>query len=186
MKKILLVEGKSDVAFVKYICNYYDIVLGENVQIIDMQGKGGLTKNLTSLEPELQKGIKIALILDADSDFKKRKSEVEKELNGLEIDFFLIPNHSEAGELETLLLSSVDSDNTILKCFEEYIACLEQKDVNTASINDKAKLYAYTTLSAGKKPEESFDSICNLWDMESCEFQPIKNFVHQFFDSKGK
>ena len=66
MKKILLVEGKSDVAFVKYICNYYDIVLGENTQIIDMQGKGGLTKNLISLEPELQKGIEIALILDAD------------------------------------------------------------------------------------------------------------------------
>ena len=104
-------------------------------------------------------------------------------IKGLNINFFLIPNHSEPGELETLLLSTVESDNIILKCFQEYIACLEKRDINTASINNKAKLYAYTSLSFGKKPEESFDSMFDLWDIENRELQPVKNFIYHFFDS---
>ncbi len=73
MKKILLVEGKSDVAFVRFICEHYSILLDDDKKIIDMQGKGGLAKNLISLRPEIEKGVKIAVILDADSDFEKRK-----------------------------------------------------------------------------------------------------------------
>ncbi len=180
MRKYLLVEGKSDLAFVEYICEISGIVLGENMSIVDMQGKGGLARTLASLEPELARGESIAVILDADKSFGSSKKETEKIISDRSVDFFLAPNHSDPGNLETLLLSTVDENDVIL-CFDEYIECLEEKGFNTYTVDNKAKLYAYTKLTFDKTPEKSFDSNERHWDLGHPKFSAINEFVISFF-----
>ena len=182
MSKILLLEGKTDVAFIQYLCKHYKITLDDTVQLIDMQGKGGLSKNMLSLEPEFEKGVKVAVVLDADKDFDARVAEIEKILKGYDVAYFLSPNHGDTGDLEKLLLSTIDESNDIVKCFDEYMVCLEEKGINVDPVNDKAKLYAYTSLSCGKKPEDSFDNEIDLWDLENPNFDNIKKFICDFFE----
>ncbi len=181
MKKYLLVEGKSDVAFVKYICEVSGITFDENMSLVDMQGKGGLTSVLKSLAPELTRGEKISVILDADESFKFRKEETEKIINDRDIDFFLVPNHSDPGNLETLLLSTVE-ENDVISCFDEYTECLNEKGLDTYTVDDKAKLYAYTKLTFDRSPEKSFDGNEKYWDITHPRFKAVKDFIINFFN----
>ena len=177
MKKYLLVEGPSDVAFITQFTKFLDYKLDEDFKIIDMQGKGGLAKNIVSLEPELKKGNKIAVILDADDDVKKRREEAEAILAAKKIPLFLMPDDNSAGELETLLLSTID-EHVILDCFDEYIACLQREGIDSSSVDEKAKLYAYTKLTKDVAPDRSFAT--EIWDFKHDNFQPLAMFLQNF------
>ncbi len=176
MIRYILVEGASDVAFIAHYCQHLGFTPDDSLMIIDMQGKGGLAKNMLSLEPELKKGAKIAVILDADTNMQQRREDA-KAILGEEIPLFLMPDDGSTGELETLLLSTTDED-IILNCFEDYIACLEDEGIDSSSVDNKAKLYAYTKLTKGVQPDKSFG--INLWDFEHKNFQAIATFLQRF------
>ena len=176
MTRYLLVEGRSDVALVKAICRQMGVST-EELQIIDMEGKGGLAKNLAALEPEQTKGAKVAVILDADENARKRRDETMPLLADKNIPLFLLPDDVSSGELETLMLSTVD-EHVVLNCFDEYISCLKRDGVDVCSVDNKAKLYAYTTLTSGLVPEKSFDT--DLWDYTHTNFQKLQLFLKSF------
>ena len=182
MKRYILVEGASDVSFITHYCKYLGFMPDSSFMIIDMKGKGGLAKNMLSLEPELKKGDKVAVILDADENVQQRRKEA-KAILGDEIPLFLMPDDRSAGELETLLLSTIDED-IILKCFDEYVACLEDKGINSSSVDNKAKLYAYTKLRKSVQPDKSFDT--DLWNFEHENFQAIAIFLKNFIYAKSE
>ncbi|KIM07108.1 MAG: hypothetical protein KU29_07490 [Sulfurovum sp. FS06-10] len=211
MKRYLLVEGITDVALVKYIClvkgitkefndflehkNHYNF---NDLVIINLEGQDKLKKELSFLKTEEQEILKIGILQDADNDFKKSEDEIKKEIKNSEIDeskitYFLTPNHKDLGDLETLLLSTLDKENIPqLKCFQFYKECLAQHiDIGTKAM-DKAELHAYTMFAKdGKKmyiPKDSFMYKPNkkyndtgLWDLSKKEFEPIINFVETVF-----
>ena len=177
MKKYLLVEGRSDVAFITQFTKFLGYKLDEDFRIIDMKGKGGLAKNIVSLEPEFQKNNKVAVILDADDDVIKRREEAEAILVGKEIPLFLMPDDSSTGELETLLLSTID-EHVVLTCFDEYISCLEREGIDSSSVDEKAKLYAYTKLTQDVAPDRSF--VTEIWDFKHANFYPLATFLQHF------
>ena len=179
MKRYLLVEGRTDLAFVKALCTDMHVDQDERIQIIDIGGLGALKGRLEAMSPELKRGEKIAVVLDADNDYAKRKEEIVSIIEGRDISFFLIPNDRDAGNLETLLLSTID-DHVILSCFDEYTACLKSEGMDTSTVDDKAKLYAYTKIALGETPEKSFEDEGN-WNFEHPNFQNIKQFLSDFF-----
>jgi hypothetical protein len=213
MKKYIIVEGSSDVALIKYICvkkgiteNFNDFkqinqeYIYNDLIIVDLTGQDKLLAFLKFLKPKEIKISSIGIIQDADNDFETSlqamKSSVEEaKLNTDKIKYFLTPNDKDLGDLETLLLSTLDKENIPqLKCFQNYKDCLSQKiDLDTKAM-DKGELYAYTMFAKnGKKsyiPKDSFMFKPNkkyqdtgLWDLEKEAFEPIVDFVVDVFSS---
>lgn len=209
MMKYILVEGVTDVAFIKYICfkngitqKFDDFIKVKNEYkykdfiIVDLQGQNNLDDFLIRLNKKIVKISEIYIIQDADDDFKTSLGSIKDAITKSEIDknkieYFLTPNDKDIGDLETLLLSTID-DNCIVKCFSEYKKCLlENNEIHPKALN-KGQVYAYTMYSQKgenlHKPQNSFmfkhdksyvDT--ELWDLSKEQFQPIIEFVLEIF-----
>lgn len=209
MRKYLLVEGITDIAFVKYICfqkgitnNFDDFRKSKNQYIFDdlvlinLDGQSNLEKELVYLKDEEIEIYQIGIIQDADDDFEKSiksiKDAIDKsKIDNNKIEYFLTPNDKDLGDLETMLLSTIP-DNNIVKCFEPYKKCLQSNNEIYEKALNKGQVHAYTMYSqAGKdlhKPHNSFmykfegkyiDT--KLWDLNKKEFQPIISFIEDIF-----
>jgi len=217
--KIILVEGITDVNLVRYIYsqisdkyNFDDfvaprgrtnlkVVTFENkkykkLQIINLKGQDNLKDTLkTILKPREAIIDKIGIITDADSDFEKSKNDIINAISFSKIEpkktsYFLTPNNKDLGNLETLLLSSLDkTDIPQLQCFEAYKRCFTESiaDIEKRAI-DKHEVEAYIKFS--QKPrnrnQAQFSFIDNagdtgLWDLSKKEFQPLIGFVESIF-----
>lgn len=139
-----------------------------------MNGVGGLKNTIKSLIMELARGEEILLIVDADESYENRRIEVKKLIDTKNINFFIMPNNRDNGDMETLLLSTI-KNNSVSECFNEYISCLESKDIETTKINNKAKLYAYTTLTFKQSPSKSL----NNFDLGHSNFDKLKIFLNK-------
>ena len=214
--RYLLVEGITDVKFIKYICykngvttNFddfkkakginaqIDIYKYNNLHIINIKGQEKLESTLSNiLSPTIEKIEKIAIIQDADNDFKISIQNIKdavknSKIDNRKIEKFLTPNNKDLGDLETLLLSTIQK-NPIVECFDNYKECLISKqDIYEKALN-KGQVYAYTMYSQKgenlHKPQDSFmykydkkyiDT--KLWDLEKKEFQPIIKFILEIF-----
>lgn len=212
MIKYLLVEGVTDVAFIKYICfknnitknfNDFEKIKNEykykNFIIVDLKGQDNLNKFLISLNKKIVKISQVAIIQDADNDFDRSIENINDAINSSNIDknkikYFLTPNNKDTGDLETLLLSTIQS-NDIMQCFDEYKECLLKNNSIYSKALNKGQVYAYTMYSQKgenlHKPQDSFmykldnkyvDT--NLWDLGKDEFKHIIEFVLEIFKSK--
>ena len=214
--RFLLVEGVTDVAFVKYICfknnitkNFNDfkvqkskiskieIYKSTNLNIINIKGQDNLEYTLNEIITPLMPKIKsLAIIQDADDDYDKSEMNIKIAITNSKIDkpkisYFLTPNNKDKGDLETLLLSTI-KDNNIVKCFNSYKECLEEKENIHQKALNKGQVYAYTMYSQKgenlHKPQDSFIykketnyEDTKLWDLEKREFQPIIKFIKEIF-----
>lgn len=218
--RYLLVEGITDVKFIQYVCfkknitnkfndfekqnskdSKIDIYKYNDLYIINIKGQDRLKYTLLNiLNPLTSKIKKIAIIQDADNDFKKSEIAMTNAIKTSKIDkskisYFLTPNNKDLGDLETLLLSTIKYNN-IVKCFDEYKKCLQEKDTIHPKALNKGQVYAYTMYSQRgenlHKPQHSFmfekDSTyidTNLWNIEKEEFKPITDFILEVFQQKN-
>jgi len=214
--RYLLVEGITDVAFVKYICcknkitpkynnfkkiteedSQVNVYQFQNLYIINIKGQDNLEYTLENLlKPIIDRIEKIAILQDADNNFEESTQKIEKsikesQINKEKIEIFLTPNNKDLGDLETLLLSTIKT-NDIVSCFDGYKKCLESKQEIHPKALKKGQVYAYTMYSQSgenlHKPQNSFmykkdnefiDT--KLWDLEKYEFSAIKKFVINIF-----
>lgn len=210
MHKILLVEGITDLAFVKYILyknnieidwtnknkkEYRDV--NGNFTILNLDGIGNLLSRLKRLKNmSLNNTNKIGIILDADDNPNDRKQETEKIISdsGVPADmvsYFLIPNDNDTGNLETLLMSTIPDNNQIKACFLEHKKCLNRSKQIYPKALDKGELYTYTMFSQKGtelyKPEDSFyhtkKGETGLWDISNKIFNPISQFILNFIEN---
>lgn len=207
-RRYLIVEGITDVALVKYICctkkisNQFsdftksgDIYKFNDLVIMDIGGQDNLLNTLKLLKEEADIS-KIGIIQDADNDFTLSENKITQAINSSGIDkkkikYFLTPNNKDNGDLETLLLSTIQNNN-ILNCFAPYKECLtNNEDIHPKALN-KAEVYAYTMFSKkGEnlyKPQDSFIyehknkyTDTGLWDLNKSEFKPLIDFVLSIF-----
>jgi len=216
--KIILVEGITDVSLVRYIYSKLDsqnnfddfkpkgytkskIITFENrrnnnLVIINLKGQDNLLFALKEvLKPDEDDISKIGIISDADKNLELSKEAVDKAIENSTINkdkftVFLTPNNKDLGNLETLLLSSLNkTDIPQLQCFKEYKKCLTESidDIEKRAI-DKHEVEAYIKFS--QKPrnrnQAQFSFFDNrgdtgLWDLSKKEFQPIIGFVKSVF-----
>jgi len=214
MKRYLLVEGITDVALVKYICvvngiceNFNDFKQNKNhyefndLVIVNLEGQNRLKFELDFLKTEEKNISKIGILQDADTNFDESLDAIKLDVENSQIELskiecFLTPNHKDLGDLETLLLSTLDKEKIPqLKCFQAYKDCLDKHIDTTTKAMDKAELHAYTMFARdGKKtytPKDSFMYKPNkryndtgLWDLSKDEFQPLIEFVKSIFVGK--
>jgi len=142
----IIVEGITDKALVKNILS--DKIEKTDFKFLGLKGDGSVTKILKELTQHDLSSNTYFAIIDADDSFETRKTEMEVLTATNNIPFYIFPNHQDDGDLETLLLSHIEEDNKIIKCFDGYKECIEK------DIDNKAKLYAYTTLEHDKRPEQ--------------------------------
>ena len=217
--KIILVEGITDVNLVRYIyCKmsaqyHFDdfvaprggtsskVVTFENkkhpkLQIINLKGQDNLEFTLkTILKPREVEVDKIGIIVDADRDFQQSEDRVKEAISSSAIDtkkmsYFLTPDNKNMGNLETLLLSSLNTTEIPqLQCFGAYKECLTETipDIEKRAI-DKHEVEAYIKFS--QKPrnrnQAQFSFVddkgdTGLWDLSKKEFQPLIGFVQSIF-----
>ena len=210
-KRYLLVEGITDVALVKYICVKNDITemfndfkenknyhVFNNLVIVNLEGQDKLKFELNFLKTEETNISKIGILQDADTNFQESLNAIELEIENshidkLKIECFLTPNNEDLGDLEILLLSTLDKETIPqLQCFQTYKDCLAADIDITTKAMDKAELHAYTIFAKdGKKiytPKDSFMYKPNkryndtgLWDLSKDEFRPLIEFVKSIF-----
>ena len=218
--KIILVEGITDANLVRYIYSkmsdkyHFDdfvaprgrtkskVVTFENkkypkLQIINLKGQDNLEYTLkTILKPREAVISKVGIITDADQDFQQSQNRVKEAIVSSAIDIkkivsFLTPNNKDLGNLETLLLSSLERKNIPqLQCFKEYKECLSKNISNIEKrAIDKHEVEAYIKFSQKprNKNQAQFSFVDNgeetgLWDLSKREFQPIIQFVESIFN----
>ena len=214
--KIILVEGITDVNLVRYIYskmkeeyNFDDFEASKrgkivtfknryerNLTIINLKGQDNLKFTLQEIIKPIESEInQLGIITDADQNFQQSEDEVKEAISISDIDMkkiscFLTPNNKDLGNLETLLLSSLDkTDIPQLQCFKEYKWCLTKSipDIEKRAI-DKHEVEAYIKFS--QKPRNRnqaqfsfFDKNgdTGLWDLSKKEFLPLVGFVRSVF-----
>lgn len=215
--KIILVEGITDVNLVRYIYskmkeeyNFDDFEATKrgkivtfknrykrNLSIINLKGQDNLIFALQEIIKPIESEIsKLGIITDADKNFEQSANIVTKsiaiaKLDKTKISSFLTPNNKDLGNLETLLLSSLDRENIPqLQCFKEYKECLSKNISNIEKrAIDKHEVEAYIKFSQKprNKNQAQFSFVDNgketgLWDLSKREFQPIIQFVESIFN----
>ena len=142
----IIVEGKTDKELIKNILS--PMKENSNFKFLGLKGIDSVKKTIDNLEELGLSQNSYFAIVDADNSFKDINEEMEKLTKTNNVPFYIFPNHKDDGDLETLLLSGIEEENKIIKCFNDYQKCVGKK------VDNKAKLYAYTTLELKKRPEE--------------------------------
>ena len=165
-----IVEGQTDKALVeKILLPKKDKT---DFKFLGLKGDGSVMKIIEKLtEHDTSQHIYFAIV-DADKSFETRNKQMTEATTKKEVEFYIFPNHKDNGDLETLLLSKINSKNKILECFDKYKYCVDK------DIDNKAKLYAYTTLELNQRPEEYIEAL-ELKDNFNDLKQKLKNLFEE-------
>jgi hypothetical protein len=194
------VEGISDRKFLKDLVKRWYLVDLSDDDINILEGKDAFKsyKAIEKLkllhlnfERNRNDGIRSIVILDADHDFEKRKSETAVLAAELTFQFYLWPNHELSGDLESVLEQIYNPANQdFFECWQGYENCLNASEKYT-SPNRKAKIFAYleSLLGSSKSQKELLkdekrDFLNEAhWDIAPTNpiLQPLKTFLDRFF-----
>lgn len=173
----ILVEGHTDKDFLELYCKFLNI---EKARIDVVVGKDNL-KNREELV--VRDDEKHLIIFDADCNYDKSKTNIENQINQMNIpkqnyDIFLLPNNKDNGNLETLI-EKIARHKEVLKCFEGYEECISKLGINDIKLPPKKdKVFAYMQSFGFKnsiKPKE-FD-LSPYVDFENKYLEDLKNFL---------
>lgn len=191
----IFVEGIADVKFLEDYLKHLGI---EGVRVIEMGGKDKIIENKKNFEINYRSisGVKNLLIIDADSDYKKRREELDEIdfLEEYEVASFLFPNDKDSGDLEILLEQIINPKNTVIfDCWNGYETCLDGKSgalTDTGKYTTpakKTKIYAYleallgTSNNQKEKIKEANRNYLNTnhWNLNADYLNPLKEFIQK-------
>ena len=198
-QKLLLVEGKDEEAFFKIFLERKRI---DGIQIMSSGGK----HQFQTLFPRIKKApgfdeiSSLAVIHDADMDAYKAFQSICSVLNNNDIKspekissfvssssrvgVFIIPDGKNKGNLESLCLSTVESED-VIKCIDSFMTCIEQKpNLNNSNYNFpkniyKARCRAFLSAMEKDTPSLGIAAQRDYWDFNSEKLNPLLNFLKQ-------
>lgn len=168
--KKLLVEGKDDQHVIIALCKKFDLL--ENFDIINCQGIDEVFIQIPVRlkESEIRT---IGIIIDADTDIKKRWNSISTILNaagytlpinipsnGLiindvnksKIGIWIMPNNNLNGMLEDFISFLIPADDKLLPIVNTTLQNIEEQNLNKYSINHKSKALIHTWLAWQEDP----------------------------------
>jgi hypothetical protein len=197
----IFVEGIADEKFIgDYLTHLNAGKLPSTIKITSMGGVDKLKLSINSFIANDKEDVQNVLILDADGDVKKRKEEIEVVIKSIEVElkqksntiYFLFPNDTLIGDLESLLQEIINPNNKeIFDCWQSYEECLSSKE-NAYLPNkkyttpaNKTKIYAYleALLGSSKKEKEKIKEKernyleKNHWDLNHSFLAPLQSFL---------
>ena len=193
----IVVEGDSDVKFIKDYCLH---LFGEKIEadrFIKADGWNGLVKDdvCQRLRSMTDNGGINIVIFDADADVEQRRSEIMQYKEQYELDFelFLLPNNQSAGALEDLLENIINPNNQpIFDCWNDYEKELKQvtipgRDKPLTTPAKKSKIYCYLeTLHGTSKSQKKMIKDANRdynkiehWNLDAEYIKSLKEFLEK-------
>jgi hypothetical protein len=188
MKRLkIFVEGKNDgydCQIIKHIVQKIDpSQYGIDIKIQEVGGYQELFSEAitTKIKGDSFGGMKHIAILDADSDINERKKYLDEKIltDDLDLPYFLIPNNSESGNIETLILNIINStEKDFFDCFDSYCICLNKCNNILKHPGDKEKVYAFLHSKTDYKKSRKIDlNDTTIWDIQHQDFLKIYNFI---------
>ena len=197
-EKLLLVEGKDEEFFFEKLLQKHNI---QEIQVIAVYGKQRFRKyfpELKKISGFNKKVSSLAVIHDADKDaygsfqsicstlkrngFTKLPKEPgsfalsDPKSSGPKIGVFIIPNNKDAGMLESLCLSTVESEE-IKECIDSFMECMKSRCGKEPKNPAKARCKAF--LSAGGEDASNLGIAAQkgYWDLDSPELKLLSDFL---------
>lgn len=176
----LWVEGPSDKALVQSLVRRWSM---RNVELdVICGGVDHLAKVKTQIVRSSDAGSRVALILDADSDYKQRYADVTKEIDRLELPierYFLFPDNQHSGSLETLLeRMAAGAHRVVYGCLDEFEECLRNHDQAYRSPEPKGRIYAYCeALGIETNASRRCYDDSSHWDLDAPVLEPLRRFL---------
>ncbi len=188
----IFTEGPGDVKFISdYVEEHFGIAL--NNSHFDVLKSWCGYKEADQMKTEIlqnrDNGRETIIILDADSDFITRQSEVLADFlsYNVPIHLFLFPNNAQTGTIENLLCE-IAVEQSILRCFEQYETCIAGHESPVI----KSKVFAYldAILPSVNKRNNKNDLIQEAnrnyrntahWNLHHEYLQPLHGFLSPFF-----
>ncbi len=201
-KTLIIVEGESDKKFFTELCAHSSVEL-EDFQIEKISVRGGKaeffdTKKINAFFDKVSNNPQnVLLFCDADyaqseekySGFNKTRSSLNvvrtklRKKSGRNVEFFILPNHRDDGNLESLFLQCATSEVTKkVGCVESYLKCLGQEP----SINKIEKLRAQLLISGMKHKIADVGDVVGkngYWNLNIKKDDPLlalKEFLKKF------
>ena len=187
----ILVEGEEDRRFLE---SYVGYLCYEPAELKSVEGKDGLKAYCPIIGRELNRGTRVLVVFDADSDYGERKYEIEelvqkqtgKNRRTSNLDFFFFPNDKDSGNLEDLLEKIIKSEHKgIFDCFEAYKECLTERDPSYLHPDKKAKIYTYKQSLGAVREGREYHFSTKYWEFENSSLDPLKNFLCENFRESG-
>jgi hypothetical protein len=164
------------------------------IEIFEAGGFEGIKPNFEKLEEKMALSNKTLVIFDTDNPeiqfggFRKRMEYLNRIKYDLEInyDIFLLPNHRDEGNLESLLLSIVNDDKfaNFENCYQGYIACMKsfspiKEQVEKDLSESKSMVFSFVLAYEGKNyasvAARNYHS--GLWDLANVALSPLRKFL---------
>lgn len=205
--KILIVEGRDEVAFIGAILSTIYI---DHIQIWDAQGKDNIKKALKAIKllPRFESVTSIGVIRDADDNpqgaFDSIKTDLQssgypipdgigqlRQKDGLSVSAFILPGANEAGMLETLAWRSVASEPIAAEITQFIGKCrglLPSEDEEgppgygppgwrKPRNEEKAKMHALLSTMVEAQPRMGIAAMKGYFDLHHGAFTPLSEYL---------
>lgn len=201
-EKVIFVEGMDEVNFFYALLKKME--MGDNYQVIDYKGKSRMSDFISMMSKTdhfNENAISVAVIRDADDNYdfvaKQIKDALKRIFNvinlehgimksekDINIGFYIMPGVKKNGELEDLVLSSLDG-NEIFKEVNNYLDVLKgmTSPVNNGSKfcyprkESKAKLQIYFSSMKESDTRMGLSAQRNYVDFTHESFKEIIDFI---------
>lgn len=172
----IVVEGKEDLLFLKGYLGFLGMPFSDEC-FKSLDGWNNLDGYMPTIEEKRDNGVKALIVFDANADREARTREINRVLGDVGPPVFLFPNDKSDGDLEDVLMEIIVPENRdIFACFEDYKQCLNERNSEYISPDDKAKIYAYKeAIGAFQKGTDQFDS--KFWNYDHPALSPLKKFL---------
>ncbi|MGL5426655.1 MAG: DUF3226 domain-containing protein [Cetobacterium sp.] len=196
MNKVIVVEGKTDISFFKYLfkemkidviidennCKWDPVQIAKNLYVSNLEGcnaesKVVLEENFQNLEERPENFQKIIYFLDADKNYTKVKDMIEG-LNSEKVSYYIFPNNKDIGMLEDVLLKIASKQSLVNLIETEIVEKLKSNEESKIIKESKSKMMIY--LASNTPLKESLKDALQakkLWNFKSEYLNGIKEFI---------
>ncbi|GEM_PF-2173529 len=187
----IIVEGKEDGNFLRQVLESFSIPVNQVDPFLEVGGKTMEKFQELSeiLRGNVDIGVKLLAVIDADDDWKKRKQpllEFMKEFDIEEEQVFVFPDDTKNGCLEDLLLELIpDEKLEIIECLNAASKCVN--NLGVVGMDKKDIIHQYVSSNLTKKQRKQRGQHANeetrnysdstVWNLESEALQPLTNFL---------
>ncbi len=192
-KKLLVVEGKQDVAFFK---SFLEHLVIDDIDVEPAGSKNELNIYLRALVTRrgFSKVRSLGIVRDANGWAERALQSVQgflrrsglpvpasyverKQSSRIGVSVFILPDNGNPGMLETLLWRTLDRDFT--KCVTDFLTCAQDATGSRPRNLDKARVATY--LATRRKPPHSLGVSARqgVWDYDHEVLADLRRFLRQ-------
>lgn len=189
IQAVLIVEGQDEHDVVRHLQHLHGI---EGLQIEVLQGRGDLMTRVkqVAFDSTYRQVSRVGIVFDSEDDPQTTCLQLQQAVDYLN----KLPQHSKAthvmqlpapdepGSFEALCLQAITPNDGVLRCCDQFLACLDgtEHKLSTQARKDKVRLLTWYAASTGKHINRIGRDAYKgdgLFDYQHPAFQPLVQFL---------